>query len=527
MAKEVVVKYLKLETDVEFAATIRAGGTLPVVEFFVIDVFSKRKVKIDLGDTRDQYLTMLDWLPDGSKVLLCRFDREYKSVEILAADPVTGKIRSVMTESGDTFIKNHQEVYSRGKEGFTLLPDGSGFVWESERDGWNHLYLYDMEGNLQRQLTRGAFPVLDVVAMDQKSGWVYLTAHGDAERPYDTHLYRVNLDGQGFAQLTKGKGQHSATLSPSKLFFVDTYSSVDVPPRTELRTVEGEMLRVLAEADISRLLALGWTPPREFTVKAADGETDLWGTMYFPYDFDPQKSYPVVESIYGGPQVTHVTRDFSVSSWPFPNFPRALANLGYITVMLDARGTPGRSKAFHDVVYGNWGRHEIPDHAAAIRQLAERHAFFDLDRVGIYGLSWGGYFTFRAMTQAPEIYKVGISASPGYDPYWLQLYEPYLGLPQYNKEAYDFASPFKDAGKIRGKFMQVGGTTDFILFREVIKMCDALVKAGVHHDVMLLPNQGHGYTGLSKDFYLEGMVRYFAEHLQGRCPSATSEGDER
>ena len=526
MARDILVKYLKYDTDVEFVPTVRAGGAMPVIEFYVIDVLSKRPVKIDLGDTTDQYLTVLGWLPDGSEVLLCRLNREFNSLEILAADPATGETRSVMTESRDTFIKIHHEVFFYGKEGFTLLPDGSGFIWESERDGWNHLYLYDIEGNLQRQLTRGAFPVLDVVAVDQGAGWVNLTAHGDAERPYDTHLYRVGLDGQGFARLTEGNGQHMVTLSPSKLFFVDTYSSVDVPPRTELRTVEGELLRTLAEADISRLEALGWTPPREFTVKAADGETDLWGTMYLPYDFDPQKKYPVVEYIYGGPQMTLAIRDFNISPWSFDTFPRALANLGYITVMVDARGTPGRSKAFHDVVFGNWGRHEIPDHAAAMRQLAERYPFFDLNRVGIYGHSWGGYFTFRAMTQAPDVYKVGISSAPGYDPYFSQLREPYIGLPQDNKEAWEYASLFKDAAKIRGKFMQAGGTSDFFTYRDLIAMSDALVKAGVHHDVMLLPDQGHAYFYESNDYWLEGMVRFFAEHLQGRCPGAQAEGDE-
>ncbi|RLE21460.1 MAG: S9 family peptidase [Acidobacteria bacterium] len=526
MGQDVLVKYLKDETDVEYVPTVQAGGTMPVIEFYVIDLRTKQAVKINLGDTTDQYLTMLGWLPDGAEVLLCRVNREFNSLEILAADPVTGETRSVMTERRDTFIKIHHEVFFYGQEGFTLLPDGSGFILESERDGWNHLYLYDIEGNLERQLTKGAFPVLDVVEVDQAGGWVYLTAHGDAERPYDTHFYRVGLDDGGFARLTEGKGQHTTTLSPSKQFLLDTYSSVDVPPRTELRTASGKLLRTLAEADISRLEALGWTPAREFTVKAADGETDLWGTMYFPYDFDPQKSYPVVEYIYGGPQMTLAIRDFNLSTWSFDTFPRALANLGYITVMVDARGTPGRSKAFHDVVFGNWGRYEIPDHAAAIRQLAERHTFIDLNRVGIYGHSWGGYFTFRAMTQAPDVYKVGIAAAPGYDPYRSQLREPYIGLPQKNPEAWEYASTFKDAAKIRGAFMQVGGTSDFFTYRDLIAMSDALIKANVHHDVMLLPNQGHAYFGQSNAYWLEGMVRYFAEHLQGQCPGAQAEGDE-
>ena len=233
-------------------------------------------------------------------------------------------------------MTHHHDSVWGSRTGFSLLPDASGFILVSERDGWRHLYLYDMAGNLVRRLTKGDFPVEAVVGVDQESGWVYFTAQTDPARPYDLHLNRVALDGTNRTQLTEGKGRHAVALSPSHGYFVDTYSSVDTPPRSVVRRADGELLLTLSEADIGRLEEVGWTPPREVVVKAADGETDLWVTMYLPHDFDPSRRYPVVEYIYGGPQTTTRPMDFGGEQFPglgsdfarIGNFNRALANLG-------------------------------------------------------------------------------------------------------------------------------------------------------------------------------------------------------
>lgn len=507
------IHWLQPQAQIVHVPNTRAGGFLPKYQLYIIDVQSHAPLKIDLGDIADQYVTVLDWTPGGAELLVALWARDFHKVDILAANPRTGATRRVLSETSPTFVRLQHEVLYSGKSGFTLLPGGKRFIWESARSGWNHLYLYDLDGKLIRRLTNGEFPVLDLQTVDAQAGWVYFTAHAE-KRLYDTHLYRVDLEGRGFRKLTQGDGQHTAAFSPSKQFFIDTYSSVDRPPTTQLRAADGQLIREISKTDMGRLLQVGWTPPEEFVVKAADGKTDLYGVLYKPYDFDPNQKYPVVEYIYGGPQTTVTHRDFSAWNRKFSNLPRALAQLGYVTVMLDARGTPERSKAFQDVVYKNWGRNEIPDHAAALRQLAATRKYVDLERVGIFGASWGGYFTFRALTQAPDIYKAGIAMVSGFDPYASILYEPYLGLPVSDRAAYDYAFPFSWADKLQGSLMLVGNTSDHGTFGDTIRMIEALVRAGKQHEVMLLPNQPHGAFGKSEDYLIEGIVNFFATHLQ-------------
>lgn len=519
MARIPTIQWLKpLEESIE-VITVPAGGRINHNELYILDVFGGAPVHVDLGNTTDQYLIVLGWLPDNSRLLFARYDRLLTRVDIMAADARTGEARVVLSEQSKTFLTNQHEAIWGTDTGFQLLPDGSGFIWRSERDGWDHLYRYDLNGTLVARLTKGEFPVKSVLRVDQKNGWVYFSGHADPHRPYDTHLYRVSLDGTGFRPLTEGPGLHTIHLSPSAEYFVDVYSSVDNPPKSVLRKADGALIQTLGEADIARLKKVGWVPPREYVVKAADGKTDLWATMYFPYDFDPQKKYPVVEYIYGGPQTTVRPMDFGVLAAPSPfarlfNFNRALANLGFLVVTLDARGTPERSKAFHDQIYRNWGNYEIADHAAAIRQLGERLGFVDLNRVGIHGASWGGHYAFRALAQAPEVYKVAMAEFPGFDSRSLTLYEVYLGMPQENKALYDAAEVFNLAAKIKGRLLLTSGTNDTGTLKDMFKMSEALVRLGIQHDVMVYPNTGHGAFGKSGDYNAELKKNFFVEHLR-------------
>jgi len=509
------VHYLERQETVRLIPFPKTGEPLERSEVFIFDVESKARVRVDLQDTTDQYLVVLGWLPDASEVLLARYSRDFKRVDVLAADAAQGTVRTLLTETADTFVQTMHDVLYFRDCGFTLLPDGKHFIWESTRDGWNHLYLYNIaNAKLIRQLTAGDFPVLRVVELDEMEGWVYFTAHAES-RLYDTHVYRVRLDGGDSHRLTDGDGQHAVTFSPSKQFFVDTFSSISTPPKSQLRSANGELLRTLAEADISELESVGWMPPEEFVVKAADGETDLYGVMFKPADFDPAKKYPVIDYIYGGPQGVFQYRDFMEYS-PFNRLPRALPQLGYIVVMVDGRGTPERSKAFQDVIYGNWGRYVIPDHAAAIRQLGDRYSYVDLDRVGIFGHSWGGYHTTRALAQAPELFKVGVASGPTQTAWTGALHEPYMGLPAAeNAEAYDYADNTIGIwpGKITGHLLLSTGTSDQGTLKELYMMVDALSKAGVVHDQLLLPGVGHGYAGHGRGLYEKTTVRYFQEHL--------------
>ncbi len=519
MLRVPTIEWLKPLEQAQEVITLTAGGPIYRSELYLVDIYSQKPVAVDLGDTGEEYLRILTWLPDSSELILARYDRMFSRVIIQAVNATTRAVRTVLTEKSTTFLTNQHEALWGTETGFTVLPDGSGFIWNSERSGWDHLYYYDMKGKLVRQLTSGAWPVKDVARIDQAGGWVYFTGHGDQTRPYDAHLYRVGLNGKGFARLTEGNGQHAVNISPSAQYFVDTYSTVDVPPKTVLRKADGTMIRTLREADISRLKSVGWVPPKEYIVKAADGTTDLWATLYFPYNFDPNQKYPVVEYIYAGPQVARRPMDFDAAASRSQNFNRALANVGFIVVTLDGRGTPERSKAFHNTIYKNWGNFEIADHAGAIRQLGAQLKFMDLDRVGIWGASWGGHYAFRAMTQGADLYKVGISQVPGYDPHRIMLYEVYLGMPQENKAIYDTADVFSLAPKLKGDLLILGGMNDTATQLDLFKMSETLIRMGKQHWTMSYPNTSHGAQGRTAEYDMELKKRFFIDHLMNRQPT--------
>jgi dipeptidyl aminopeptidase/acylaminoacyl peptidase len=295
---------------------------------------------------------------------------------------------------------------------------------------------------------------------------------------------------------------------------------------TDLRKTDGTLIAAVCRADVRELNKIGWTPPEEFIVKADDGKTDLHGVLYKPRDFDPQRKYPVIDHMYGGPSQARVSRSFGEGSWP-----RALAQAGFVVFAVDNRGTPGRSKAFHDVAYRNFGRFEIPDHIATLKQLAAVRPYMDLTRVGIFGGSAGGYFTLRALLTAPEIFRAGVSIFPvadlvDHNP----MIERTMGLPRDDPEGYEQASNIKLAGKLQGDLLLVGGTSDINApFTAVMKMADALIKAGRQFRMLVMPGQNHGlgmgYT-ISEDgtislrgsagFLYEAVRRHFQNALGGR-----------
>ncbi len=505
-----ILHYLPTE-EVEWVHFPLAGQPMRGVELFIVDILPKRWVRIDIGEDSDQYIFFIGWRQDNSELLFLRKTRDHKKLDLMAANPTTGTARVILTETEETFVEVNP-IW--GFRLFTLLEDGKRFLWLSERDGWRHLYLYDLDGNLIQRLTKGTFPVERVVVVDEKAGWVYFTAYGDHQRPYDTHLYRVSLEGKGFRRLTEAPGQHAIQwqtgiqFSPNKEFFLDTHSSLSRPSTMELRRADGTFLQTLAKANIDGLKKLHWNPPEEFVVKAADGETDLWGVLFKPYDFDRSKKYPVIEWIYAGPHLPVVPRTFVSRR---QQFPQALAQLGFIVFVVDGRGTPKRGKEFQDVVYGNVGRHEIPDHVTTLRQLAEKRPYMDLDRVGIVGSSWGGYFTLRALLLAPEVYHVGIASAPPADPSHRDI-ESYLGLLHKNEEKYEYTSNLRLAGNLKGKLLLIHGTSDVdVPFSQTIKMVASLIQAGKPYDLIVLPDQGHAFAG---EYEQEAILRYLQEHLK-------------
>jgi dipeptidyl aminopeptidase/acylaminoacyl peptidase len=368
-----------------------------------------------------------------------------------------------------------------------------------------------------RQLTAGSFIAGGVITVDESNGWIYFYCFL-GEQPYDAPLCRVGLDGRSFTRITEPAGRHwPVNFSPSGEFFLDTYSSISLAPVVELRRSDGTLLQTLARADISALEEqLRWQVPEPFVVKAADGMTDLYGVLYKPYDFDPTKQYPVLEHIYGGPFANNVSHTFYQSPLPL-----AWAQLGIIVFVVDGRGTPERSKAFQDVTYGSVGRYEIPDHVATLKQLAADRPYMDLDRVGIIGSSFGGYFATRALLLAPETYHVGIAVSPAADLYVkATVMEQYMELAENNEEGYAYASNARLAEHLNGKLLLIHGTNDVNApISETMKLVDALIHAGKPFDLLVLPNHDHQILqapGPRGEYARDAVRRYLLEHLRRR-----------
>jgi dipeptidyl aminopeptidase/acylaminoacyl peptidase len=510
VAKVPVMHWLKPVEEVEWRPFAKVGGAIARPELHLIDITSRRDLRADLADETDTYLAVIGFTPDNEEALVYRMSRDMKRLDVLAVATRTGKVRTVITETQPTFIKNISGNPS-WRELFTLLDDGKRFVWISERDGWDHLYLYQLDGTLIKRLTSGNFPVLKVVTVDRPGGTVFFTAHAES-RVYDTHVYRVGLDGTGFKRLTEGTGTHTATFSPSRKFFVDVHSNADRPPTTELRSADGRLVMTLATTSTDSLKALGWRPPEEFATKAADGTTDLYGVLIKPFDFDPGKKYPVIEYIYGGPQTSNVPHAWG-QSWVRE---QAVAQLGFVVFVVDGRGTIERGKTFQDVVYGNFGRNEILDHAAALKNVAATRPYLDLSRVGIYGGSWGGYMTVRALLLAPETYHVGVATYPVGDLYdhAASAIEPYMGLVATNRAGYDYASSLRLAGNLKGHLLLIVGTSDVnATFSATMKLVDAFTKAGKHYDLGVFLEQNHSLAGV-QDYWQEQVRRYFVEYLK-------------
>jgi dipeptidyl-peptidase 4 len=514
--KAPIVNYLKSDEEVQWIACPRAGAEIDAHQPYLINLRSRRMVPLDIGEVRDHYCQFQAWLPDSSEALFVRVPRNFKTIILLAADALTGTVREVLRESAATFVRHWHEVVN-GNCGFKLLPDGSGFLWLSERSGWKHIYHYDLQGKLLRQLTDGDWLVKDIEAVDIENGWVYFTGHTNASRPYDVHIGRVALV-QGEPQiLTTVPGDHAPKFAPNMSCFIDVHSAVDRPAQSDLYRSDGTLLATVAKTDPAALQNLGFRLPEDFTVKAADAVTDLWGVMYKPVGFDPNKRYPVVEYIYGGAQMAVAAHYLLMNDLGrFFSSYIGLAQLGYIVIVLDGRGTPGRSKAFHDAVYGEWGQHVVDDHAGAIKQLGERHPFMDLDRVGIYGHSWGGHFSFRCLASRPDVYHAAFSSAPGFSAWDSILYECYLDLPEHNKTAYDASDCFRLAGQVKGALTLAAGTSDNMCFHDALEMSRKLMDHDIEHELIAVTGDNHAYLGKGSDHVARKFLKFLERNVKDR-----------
>jgi len=495
-----------------------------LLKYVIFDVASKTKTAVNAPAQEINGFTAFDfqwvwWSKDGKSVYFLAKDRANRTLKLNVADATAGAVRTMVQEHGATQIEPTPEF---GSAPMVNVLDGSGVVWFSERDGWGHLYLYDGKtGKLKNQITKGDWLVRGIERVDEPNGWIYFSAAGreHGEDPYLRHLYRVRLDGSGLELLTKESADHRVTFSASGKYFFDAYSKADAPPVFVVRAADGHVVREVAKADVGDLLAKGFTMPVPFEAKAADGVTDVYGLIYKPANFEATKKYPVLDSIYPGPQHGRVPKTFEEACVDVYGQAPALAQLGFVVITVDGRGTPLRSKAFHDYSYGKLGdAGGLEDHVTAIKSLEEL-GYLDLTRVGMYGHSGGGYATVRAMLTYPDFYKVGVSSSGehdmrGYLAEWGEKYEGPPGDENY-VEASNPALALK--ARLKGKLLIAWGDMDDNVPPALeLQLVHSLIKTNQDFDTLVLPNRNHSLY--HDPYFMRRLWDYLVRNLLGAEP---------
>ena len=509
-----IVDYTSALERVTQVPYVKTGTPLARSELYVVEPATGRVTRIPPaeGETYDWFA---GWRSDSGEALILHLSRDGKRMELWAVEPGSGKRRRVLREERlESFVGGLDFAVEGWARQVTPLPDNTGFLWMSERDGWRHVYLYDYAGKLVRQITRGAFPVHQVAGVAPKGDAVFLLASADSAAPYEHLFYRGSLKGGTLKRLSSGSGMHRLSLSPSGGYYIDAWSSRVQPRIRDVASTDGKTRFRLTTADASALTELGYKPPEALTVLADDGVTPLQGVLYKPRDFDPSRRYPVVVYIYAGPFITAVPWNFIGNAMSLTA--NAISQMGFIVMMLDARGTPGRSKAFQDVNHGRVGQTEIPDHVAGLKQAAATRPWMDLERVGITGHSWGGYFALRGMLTAPQVFKAGYAGAPGALEEEAIINEPYLGLPSENPAGYQAGSNLALAGNLQGALKMMHGTSDVnASLSTTMRMADALIRAGKHFELLIMPGQPHSPQSAAARYYLDDINQFFVRNLGG------------
>ncbi|WP_420633367.1 DPP IV N-terminal domain-containing protein [Candidatus Palauibacter sp.] len=461
-------------------------------------------------DSEEPFRTL--WLSSNSDELhFIRQSRDQHRVDVMVADAATGEARVLFEERLNTYVEFQR---------LELLESGD-MLWWSERDGWAHLYRFGPDGSLRNRLTEGPWSVRQIVGIDESADLVYFQANAReaGEDPYYQHLYRVNLNGSGLTLLNPGDLDHRAEMGESNRFSVNNHSRVDATPAAALHASTGRKIMDLETADFSKLEEAGYGFPEPYTVKADDGVTDLYGVMYKPFDFDPTKTYPIVAYVYPGPQTESVAKSFSTA-----RYETALAQFGMVLITVGNRGGhPARSKWYHNYGYGNLRDYGLADKKAAIEQLADRHDFIDIDRVGIYGHSGGGFMSTAAMLVYPDFFKVAVSSSGNHnnDVYNQNWSEKHHGVREVVDDSgnvtfeYEIERNSDLAANLKGHLMLTTGDIDNNVHHAgTHRMAEALVRANKRFDYFVFPGQRHGYGDMS-DYWFWLRAEYFVRHLLG------------
>jgi dipeptidyl aminopeptidase/acylaminoacyl peptidase len=496
---------------------------IPMLERVIIDVNNPKVTKLQTP-AEPRRSTLSDdikggngwadvyWSEDAAKLVFVSTSRDHKQEKVRMADAATGAVREIFEETVPTQFESGWSSIN-----WRYLSKTNEILWFSERDNWGHLYLYEATtGKLKNQVDKGNWVLAKLEKVDEKNRILYFMADGlEAENPYFSQLCKIGFDGKNFTVLTPGPGNHQATFSPSGNYIVDTYSKPDVPPVTVLRNIQGKQIAELEKTDISKLTAYGWKPAIPFSVKAHDGKTDIYGIMWTPTKLDPKKKYPVIDYIYPGPQ------GGSVGNWNFvvaKGDNQALAELGFIVVEIEGTSNPYRSKSFHDMSYGNMADNTLSDQVTGIQQLAQRYAYMDIDRVGIWGHSGGGFAAAGAMFRYPDFFKVGISESGNhenrnYEDNWGERYDGLMANADYDAQANENL-----AKNLKGKLMLAHGLMDDnVPPQNTLLVVEALEKANKNYDLVVFPNSPHGY-GPYSTYMMRRRWDYFVKNLLGVDP---------
>lgn len=496
--------------------------TIVTIQRVIIDVTAKKVINLQvppdphratLSDDISSSGTFddIDWNADASQIAFVSTSRDHKQEKFRIADAATGAVREVFEEVVPTQFES-----GRAAIDWRYLAASHEIIWYSERDNWGHLYLYDAQtGKVKNQITKGDWLVSRLLKVDEKNRELYFMATGlEKENPYFAQFCKVGFDGKNFTVLTPEAGTHSVTLSPDDQYFVDSYSKPDVAPVSVCRNMNGILITELETSDLSRLIATGWKAPTPVSVKAHDGKTDIYGLVFTPTKMDPSKKYPVIDYIYPGPQ------GGSVGSWAFSASRRdhqALAELGFVVVVIEGTSNPYRSKTYHDMSYGNMAENTLPDQIAAIRQLAPRFSI-DTTKVGIWGHSGGGFATAAAMFRYPDFFKVGISESGNhenrnYEDDWGERYNGLVENSDYEAQANQ-----NYAKNLKGKLLLAHGMMDNnVPPYNTLLVVEALEKANKSYDLIIFPNSQHGYGDFSP-YMMRRRWDYFVQNLLGETP---------
>ncbi|HXB08704.1 MAG TPA: DPP IV N-terminal domain-containing protein, partial [Puia sp.] len=503
-------------------------SVIPMIHRVVIDVDAKKVIPLNVA--ADPHRATLsddiassgtfddvDWTEDDAQLAFVSTSRDHKHEKVRIANAVTGEVREVFQEDVAT-----QYESGRGSIDWRYLARTNEIIWYSERDNWGHLYLYDAAtGKLKNPITQGDWLVSRVVRVDEKKREIYFMGAGkEPGCPYFNHLYKVGFDGKKLQLLTPEEGSHQVMFSPAGDYFTDSYSKPDAAPVVVLRNAEGKLVIPLEKTDVSRLAAAGWKAPVLFSVKAADGKTDIWGLLFTPSHFDSSKKYPIVDYIYPGPQ------GGSVGNWGFAasrGDNQALAELGFVVVAIEGTSNPFRSKSYHDMSYGNMAENTLPDQVAGIQQLGKQYSFLDIDRVGIWGHSGGGFATAGAMFRYPDFFKVGISESGNhdnrnYEDDWGERYDGLLVKNSDGTDNYTAQANQNLAKNLKGKLMLAHGMMDNnVPPYNTLLVVEALEKANKDYDLVIFPNSPHGY-GPNAPYMMRRRWDYFVRNLMGAVP---------